>query len=191
MLRHDVDSEGEQDNTNDDHSTDQSYLRKAISVLEKVFGKNHSNDDPELKDVGLNNRSHDASKTHHHSLHRTDKPTENKKKNERSQKEITAELKRRSVSRNFSTQKCQDNSKQDKNVKKPPDGVLTELRVNTGPKQRTLTSMLGSDLNRETKNAPLTVKPSLCFVITRLPKQFVVSGKVQIGKIAYKTILIM
>ncbi len=191
MLQHDVDSEEEQGNTTYEYSERyKSDLRKTISELQKVFGINNSNDDPNLKKVvGLNNRSHDASKANHYNLHLADKPTENQaKKNqstsEGSQKENSAKLKRTSMSREFPTRKSQENSKQNENLKEnggPPDAVLTELRANTssradkGPKQRTLISMLGNGSNHDATKAPQTAKSSLCFVITRLPKQFVVS----------------
>ena len=177
MLQQNVDTEDEHSIANFPSSVpDNSHLLETLHVLQKVFGKNRTKNSRDMKEIGLNNQLHDACKARD-SLYSTDTSTDNQKnesKHEGSQKENSAKLKRRSLSRDFSTQKTHDNSKQGRNVKKnfgPPNGVLTEQRANTGPKQRTLTTMLGNGLNHE---ASCAGNSSLCFVITRLPKQFVV-----------------
>ena len=177
MLQQDGDSEEEQDNSNYVNSSRDPF-RKTLSELQKLFRKNPSSHITDVQDVP-NHRSRDPHMSHPDSLQRTDMPKNNQLKktesrNESSQKENSAEIKQRSVSRN----KFQENYKYGNNVQKTgesSDGVLTEVRANTVSKQRTLTSMFGNSLNHEIKKTIQISKPSPCFVITRLPKQFVVS----------------
>lgn len=171
MLQQDGDSEEEQDNTNYVNSSPHRF-RKTLSELQKLFRKNPSSHITDVQEVP-NDRSRDPHMSH------PDMPKNNQLKttegrNESSQKENGVDFKQRSVSRN----KSSENYKHGNNVKKTgesSDGVLTEVRENTVSKQRTLISMLGNSLNREAKKTIQTSKPSPCFVITRLPKQFVVS----------------
>jgi hypothetical protein len=169
MLQQGVDTEDEHPDS-----------RETTTKPQQVFGRNLSKND--LKEVDIQNKSHDARQARD-SFHRADLPTDdhvekNERRREGSQKENSAKLKRRSVSAGLSTQKTQNDSKPGLNVKKKvgaAEGVLTEQRLNTGQKQRTLTSMLGSGSNLEAPKESRAVDSSVCFVITRLPKQFVVS----------------
>ena len=98
-----------------------------------------------------------------------------------SQKENGPLFKRRSSARDLAARRLQDTENKDNNLEKSastfqPDGILTELQINTARrKQHNLTSMMVNGVNHEAGKASQSDKFPLCFVITRLPKQFVVS----------------
>ena len=169
MLQQDVDSEVDQANINHDYSSfEKSKLPK--TEIQKVFGKNRHNDD--RNQVVLSKRSHEISKTHH-----------DDDKNKHQVKKIETEYKEGSQKENSKHRKrksgyLQSRMSQDNVRHGPPKNnsseVLTEKRINTDPTQRTLTSIFVNNMNNETKKIHQSIKTSLCFVITRLPKQFVV-----------------
>ncbi|XP_028395989.1 breast cancer type 1 susceptibility protein homolog [Dendronephthya gigantea] len=186
LLQEDGDSQKCPDTSDYKHSTrDKAGRGKAICSSSKVYGKNKYFDEDGEKIRLPKDRSNEllSSRLEQQKGWQSMNKEANcqiAKKESRlqgSQKENGAVFKRRSSARDLPARRVEDTENKNKNLEKSggqPDEILTELRINTvRPKQRKLSSMMANSVNHEAGLASRSVKLPLCFVLTRLPKQFV------------------